>query len=74
MEGDRKREQGEQGECTMYIVICARVYNECLNCSGHWEEGLRCPLIRCTLGSGKSEKGWDFGGEGTREQWGTKGK
>jgi hypothetical protein len=42
-------------------------------CSGHWEEGLRCALIRCTLGSGKSEKGWDFGGEGTREQWGTKG-
>jgi hypothetical protein len=22
------------------------------------------------LGSGKSKKGWEFGGEGTREQWG----
>jgi hypothetical protein len=43
------------------------------NCSGYWEGGLRCALIRCTLGSGKSEKGWDFGGEGTRGQWGTKG-
>ncbi len=42
-------------------------------CSGYWEGGLRCALIRCTLGSGKSEKGWDFGGEGTRGQWGTKG-
>jgi hypothetical protein len=42
-------------------------------CSGYWEEGLRCALIRYTLGSGKSETGWDFGGEGTRGQWGTKG-
>jgi hypothetical protein len=42
-------------------------------CSGYWEGGLRCALIRCMLGSGKSEKGWDFGGEGAREQWGTKG-
>ncbi len=29
------------------------------------ERGLRCALIRCTLGPGKSKKGWDFGGEGT---------
>jgi hypothetical protein len=44
-----------------------------LSCSGYWEGGLRCTLIRCTLGSGKSEKGRDFGGEGTKGQWGTKG-
>ncbi len=44
-----------------------------LYCSGYWEGGLRCALIRCTLGSGKSEKGRDFGGEGTKGQWGTKG-
>ncbi len=43
-----------------------------LYCSGYWEGGLWCALIKCTLGPGKSEKGWDFGGEGTREQWGTK--
>jgi hypothetical protein len=30
-------------------------------------------LIKCTLSSGKPKKGWEFGGEGAREQWGTKG-
>jgi hypothetical protein len=30
-------------------------------------------LIKRTLSSGKPKKGWEFGGEGTREQWGTKG-
>jgi hypothetical protein len=30
-------------------------------------------LIKCTLGSGKPREGWEFGGEGTREQWGTRG-
>ncbi len=47
-----------------------RIWNSCLV---HWEEGLWCALIKCTLGSGKSKKGWEFGGEGTREQWGTRG-
>jgi hypothetical protein len=31
------------------------------------------PLIKYTLSSGKPKKGWEFGGEGPREQWGTKG-
>jgi hypothetical protein len=35
--------------------------------------GLRCALIGCQLGPGKSEKGWDFGGEGTKGAMGTKG-
>jgi hypothetical protein len=30
-------------------------------------------LIGCTLSPGKSKRGWDFGREGTRGQWGTKG-
>ncbi len=30
-------------------------------------------LIKCTLGSGKPKEGWEFGGEGAREQRGTKG-
>ncbi len=30
-------------------------------------------LIKRTLSSGKPKKGWEFGGEGAREQWGTKG-
>ncbi len=34
---------------------------------------LWCALIKYTLDSGKSKKGWEFGGEGTREQWGTRG-
>jgi hypothetical protein len=25
-------------------------------------------LIKCTLSSGKPKKGWEFGGEGIREQ------
>ncbi len=29
-------------------------------------------LIECTLSPGKSKRGWDFGREGTRGQWGTK--
>ncbi len=36
--------------------------------------GLRCALIGCMLGPGKSEKGWDFGGEGTKGAMGDKGK
>ncbi len=36
-------------------------------------KGFVMRLIKCTLGSGKPRVGWDFGGEGTREQWGTKG-
>ncbi len=36
-------------------------------------KGLRCALIRCTLGPGKSKKGWDFGGEGTKGAMGDKG-
>jgi hypothetical protein len=30
-------------------------------------------LIKRTLSSGIPKKGWEFGREGTREQWGTKG-
>jgi hypothetical protein len=30
-------------------------------------------LIKYTLSLGKPKKEWEFGGEGTREQWGTKG-
>ncbi len=30
-------------------------------------------LIKCTLSPGEPKGGWDFGGEGTRGQWGTKG-
>ncbi len=30
-------------------------------------------LIEYTLGPGKTQEGWDFGREGTRGQWGTKG-
>jgi hypothetical protein len=30
-------------------------------------------LIKRTLSSGKPKKGWEIGGEGTREQWETKG-
>jgi hypothetical protein len=30
-------------------------------------------LIKCTLGSGKPKKGWNFGGEGTGAKWGTRG-
>jgi hypothetical protein len=30
-------------------------------------------LIGCTLGPEKSKRGRDFGREGTRGQWGTKG-
>jgi hypothetical protein len=37
------------------------------------ERGLRCALIRCTLGPGKSKKGWDFGGEGIKGAMGDKG-
>ncbi len=39
-------------------------------------KGVETRLIRCTLGSGKSEKGlgfWRGGHKGTREQWGTRG-
>jgi hypothetical protein len=36
-------------------------------------KGFVMRLIKCTLGSGKPKEGWEFGGEGTREQWGTKG-
>jgi hypothetical protein len=45
----------------------------CTYCLIYWEEGLRCALIKCTLGSGKSKKGWEFGGKGAREQGGTRG-
>jgi hypothetical protein len=40
-----------------------------------YTEGWVCDvaLIECTLSPGKSKKGWDFGREGTRGQWGTKG-
>jgi hypothetical protein len=30
-------------------------------------------LIKCTLGPGKTQEGWDFGGEGTGARWGTRG-
>ncbi len=46
--------------------FCKIVCEISQSCSGYWEGGLRCALIRCSLGPGKSEKGWDFGGEGTR--------
>jgi hypothetical protein len=36
-------------------------------------KGFVMRLIKCTLGSGKPREGWEFGGEGTREQWGTRG-
>jgi hypothetical protein len=42
-------------------------------CVVYWEEGCDVALIKCTLSSGKPRKGWEFGREGTREQWGTKG-
>ncbi len=40
-----------------------------------YTEGWVCDvaLIEYTLGPGKPKKGWDFGREGTRGQWGTKG-
>ncbi len=40
-----------------------------------YTEGWVCDvaLIEYTLGPGKPKEGWDFGGEGTRGQWGTKG-
>jgi hypothetical protein len=40
-----------------------------------YTEGWVCDvaLIEYTLGPGKPKKGWDFGKEGTRGQWGTKG-
>ncbi len=40
-----------------------------------YTEGWVCDvaLIEYTLGPGKPKKGWDFGSEGTRGQWGTKG-
>jgi hypothetical protein len=36
-------------------------------------KGFVMRLIKCMLGSGKPKEGWEFGGQGTREQWGTKG-
>jgi hypothetical protein len=38
-------------------------------------EGWVCnvALIKIHVGSGKPKGGWDFGREGTRGQWGTKG-
>ncbi len=36
-------------------------------------KGFVMRLIKCTLGSGKPKEGREFGVEGTREQWGTKG-
>jgi hypothetical protein len=30
-------------------------------------------LIKCTSGPGKPRRGWNFGGEGTRARWGTRG-
>jgi hypothetical protein len=42
-------------------------------CLVYWEEGLGCALIKSTLGLGKPERAENLGGEGTREQWGTKG-
>jgi hypothetical protein len=50
--------------------VCTYVKAYCLV---YWEEGLQCALIKCTLGSGKSKKDWEFGGKGTREQGGTRG-
>jgi hypothetical protein len=40
-----------------------------------YTEGWVCDvaLIEYTLGPGKPKKGWGFGKEGTRGQWGTKG-
>ncbi len=40
-----------------------------------YTEGWVCDvaLIEYTLGSGEIQKGWDFGREGKRGQWGTKG-
>jgi hypothetical protein len=40
-----------------------------------YTEGWVCDvaLIEYTLGPGKPKGGWDFGREGTRGQWGTKG-
>jgi hypothetical protein len=40
-----------------------------------YTEGWVCDvaLIEYMLGPGKPKKGWDFGREGTRGQWGTKG-
>ncbi len=40
-----------------------------------YTEGWVCDvaLIEYTLGPGKTQEGWDFGREGTRGQWGTKG-
>ncbi len=39
-----------------------------------YTEGWVCDvaLIEYTLSPGKPKKGWDFGREGTRGQWGTK--
>jgi hypothetical protein len=41
----------------------------------HDHKGLGCnvALIKCTLGPGKPNGGWDFGREGTRGQMGNKG-
>jgi hypothetical protein len=40
-----------------------------------YTEGWVCDvaLIEYTLGPGKPKEGWDFGREGTRGQWGTRG-
>ncbi len=43
------------------------------NCVVYWREGLRCRPNWMHVGHGKPKKGWDFGGKGSGEQWGTKG-
>ncbi len=51
------------------------MYNNprCFSLWGKGGKGLGCVLIKSTLGPGKTQKGWNWGEKGTREQWGTKG-